>query len=219
MICDQLKEINDSIPANVQLVAVSKTKPASDIETAYNCGQRVFGENKVQEMVDKAITLPIDIEWHLIGHLQTNKVKHIAPFVSLIHSVDSLKLAQEINKQALKNDRKIDCLIQFHIAQEETKFGFSLNEAVEMLKSEEFGLLKNLQIVGVMGMASFSNNQDVVRDEFKTLKNIFKSLKNTHFSAQDSFKEVSMGMSGDYQIAIEEGSSIVRIGSSIFGSR
>jgi pyridoxal phosphate enzyme (YggS family) len=170
-------------------------------------------------MCDKYDVMPKDIQWHLIGHLQTNKVKYIAPFVALIHSVDSFKLLEEINKQALKNNRVIDCLLQFHIAQEETKFGLSENEAHDLITSNEFKLLKNIRIVGVMGMASFTEDIESVRNEFKSLKIIFTNLKNEFFSKEDCFKEISMGMSGDYLLAIEEGSTIVRVGSSIFGTR
>jgi pyridoxal phosphate enzyme (YggS family) len=216
MVKDKLAFIQKQIPETVTLVAVSKTQPISAIQEAYNFGQRVFGENKVQELTDKYPLLPKDIKWHVIGHLQTNKVKYIAPFVALIHSVDSLKLLQEINKQALNNERTIDCLLQFHVAQEETKFGLSIEEAQEFLDSIDFALLKNIRIVGIMGMASFSSNSKQVRGEFKTLKSIYDQLKSDYFSTEDSFKEISMGMSGDFQLAIEEGSTMVRVGSSIF---
>jgi hypothetical protein len=201
------------------LIAVSKTKPVSDLEEAYKAGQRHFGENKVQEMFEKHELLPKDIQWHLIGHLQTNKVKYIAPFVHLVHSVDSLKLLKEIDKQAKKNNRIIDCLLQFHIAQEETKFGLSLLEAEALISSEEFKELKNINIVGVMGMASFSDNESLIKKEFQALHAIFKSLQDKCFSKNQNFKEISMGMSGDYALAIEEGSTMVRVGSSIFGGR
>jgi pyridoxal phosphate enzyme (YggS family) len=219
MISDNLRNIQISIPSHVTLVAVSKTKPVEALIEVYGAGQRVFGENKVQEMCDKYDVMPKDIQWHLIGHLQTNKVKYIAPFVALIHSVDSFKLLEEINKQALKNNRVIDCLLQFHIAQEETKFGLSENEAHDIITSNEFKLLKNVRIVGVMGMASFTEDNEVVRNEFQSLRKIFTNLKNNFFSKEDCFKEISMGMSGDYLLAIEEGSTIVRVGSSIFGTR
>ncbi len=219
MISTNLSNIKSTIPAHVTLVAVSKTKPAESIQEAYNAGQRIFGENKAQEMVEKHALLPKDIQWHLIGHLQTNKVKYIAPFVSLIHSVDSLKLLQEINKQAEKNNRVIDCLLQFHIADENTKFGFSFEEVQELLSSEEFIHCQNVSIVGVMGMATFTTNEDQLRDEFRSLENYFHVLKSHFFKFNDAFKCVSMGMSGDYEIAIEEGSTMVRIGSSIFGDR
>lgn len=216
MVKDKLAFIQNQIPGTVTLVAVSKTQTVSAIQEAYDFGQRVFGENKVQELADKYTLLPKDIKWHVIGHLQTNKVKYIAPFVTLIHSVDSLKLLQEINKQALNNERIIDCLLQFHIAQEETKFGLSIEETQEFLDSIDFALLKNVRIVGIMGMASFTSDSNQVRGEFKTLKSIYDQLKSDYFSAENSFKEISMGMSGDFQLAIEEGSTMVRVGSSIF---
>jgi pyridoxal phosphate enzyme (YggS family) len=219
MIKEKLAEIRKEIPEHVTLIAVSKTKPVSDLEEAYKAGQRHFGENKVQEMFEKHELLPKDIKWHLIGHLQTNKVKYIAPFVHLVHSVDSLKLLKEIDKQAKKNNRIIDCLLQFHIAQEETKFGLSLLEAEALISSEEFKELKNINIVGVMGMASFSDNESLIKKEFQALHAIFKSLQDKCFSKNQNFKEISMGMSGDYALAIEEGSTMVRVGSSIFGGR
>jgi pyridoxal phosphate enzyme (YggS family) len=219
MISEHLHEIIHTLPEHVTLIAVSKTKPVSDILEAYNAGQRHFGENKVQEMMDKYPQLPKDIHWHLIGHLQTNKVKYIAPFVSLIHSVDSLKLLKEINKQAEKNNRVIDCLLQFHIATEETKFGLDLEEASDLLDSNDLRNLHNIRIVGVMGMASFTDDEEQVRKEFRHLRSIFDKLKNTRFPHENSFSVISMGMSGDYQLAIEEGSTMVRVGSSIFGSR
>jgi pyridoxal phosphate enzyme (YggS family) len=219
MIQENLKAILSTIPSEVNLVAVTKTKPVSDLEEVYKAGQRIFGENKVQEMVDKYDQLPKDIEWHLIGHLQTNKVKFIAPFVAMIHSVDSLKLLNEINKEAKKNNRTIDCLLQFHIAEEETKFGLSIEEAKEILESNEFVEMQNISIVGIMGMASFTENNEIVRNEFRTLESYFQILKSHFFKFNDDFKEISMGMSGDYLIAIEEGSTMVRVGSSIFGSR
>lgn len=216
---DQILSINSELPDGVKLVAVSKTKPISDIEIAYDCGQRIFGENKVQELQEKHPALPKDIQWHMIGHLQTNKVKYIAPFIGLIHGVDSLKLLTEINKQAVKNSRIIDVLLQFHIATESTKFGFSLTEAKEVLQSEEYTKLKNIRVVGVMGMASFSEDQTQVLGEFQDLKNIFEELKQLFFTNHTYFKEISMGMSGDYRLAIQKGSTLVRIGSSIFGER
>lgn len=218
MIQENINKIQQTLPQNVLLLAVSKTKPESDIMQAYEIGCRSFGENKVQEMVRKYEVLPKDINWHLIGHLQTNKVKYIAPFVSLIHSVDSLNLLETINKEAKKCNRVIPCLLQFHIATEETKFGLSLEEAEEFLSKPEFKQLQNVEIVGVMGMASFTDNTNQVRNEFKHLKSIFDTLHTKYFPS-DSFKEISMGMSEDYQIAVEEGSTIVRIGSSIFGAR
>ncbi|MBU3660856.1 MAG: YggS family pyridoxal phosphate-dependent enzyme [Flavobacteriales bacterium] len=219
MISQKLAEIQKAIPANVCLVAVSKTKPVSDLLEAYQAGQRHFGENKVQEMTEKWEVLPKDIQWHLIGHLQTNKVKYIAPYVHLIHSVDSLKLLAEINKQGAKNQRVISVLLQFYIAKEETKFGLDFEEAVELLTSDTFKSFNNIHVVGVMGMASFTDDESVVRAEFSQLKAIFTRLKNSFFQNDDSFKEISMGMSGDYQLAIEQGSTMVRVGSSIFGGR
>jgi len=216
MISENLNSIRLQIPNNVCLVAVSKTKSKELILEAYNIGQRHFGENKVQELSEKASVLPQDICWHLIGHLQTNKVKYIAEFVYLIHAVDSLKLLQEINKQAQKHKRVISCLLQFHIAEEETKFGLSREEAKLLLSSESFRELQNIQIVGVMGMASFVEDKIQITNEFKNLHAIFIEIKNDYFLEQVSFKEISMGMSGDFQLAIEEGSTIVRIGSSIF---
>jgi len=219
MISEQIEIIQNTLPASVSLIAVSKTKPVSDLSIAYKAGQRHFGENKVQELTEKSEQLPKDIHWHMIGHLQSNKVKYIAPFVHLIHTVDSLKLLIEINKQAQKNDRVISCLLQFYIAQEETKFGLNLEEAEELLTSNEFLSLKNIQIAGVMGMASFVDDQDQIRKEFQHLKSIFEAIKNEHFKTNLDFKEISMGMSGDYKIAIEEGSTLIRVGSSIFGGQ
>lgn len=214
-----LQRIKSTIPSNVKLVAISKTHPVDVVMEAYNVGQRVFGENKVQELVSKYEAMPKDIEWHLVGHLQTNKVKYIAPFVNLIHSVDSLKLLSVINKEAEKVERIIDCLLQMHIATEETKFGLSLVELEEILKSDEFFKMKNIRVVGLMGMATFTDNMDHVRTEFKSLHDIFKSVKEKYFDEKSWFKELSMGMSSDYNIAIEEGSTMVRIGSDIFGYR
>jgi pyridoxal phosphate enzyme (YggS family) len=219
MITEKLSQIKKSIPSNVSLVAVSKTKPVSDLMIAYEAGQRHFGENKVQEMCDKQAVMPTDICWHLIGHLQTNKVKYIAPFVYLIHAVDSLKLLTEINKQAKKNNRVIPILLQFHIAQEETKFGLNRFEAEEILNSNEYKTCQNIRIIGVMGMASFVEDDYQIRQEFKELKAHFDFLKEHFFQSSSDFSEISMGMSGDYQLAIEEGSTLVRVGSSIFGSR
>lgn len=219
MIEENLKQVKEQIPENVTLVAVSKTKPVSEIEKLYAVGQRVFGENKVQELVDKYEVLPKDIQWHLIGHLQTNKVKYIAPFVSLIHSIDSFKLLKEVNKEAKKNNRVIDCLLQFHIAQEDTKFGLSMDEVNELLSSNEFVEMQNVSIVGLMGMASFVEDEEQVRNEFRTLEQYFQVIKSHYFKFNDHFNEISMGMSGDFQLAIEEGSTMVRVGSSIFGTR
>ena len=216
---DNLTKILQKIPQGVQLVAVSKTKPNEAIQEAYEVGQRVFGENKVQELCRKFEDLPKDIQWHFIGHLQTNKVKYIAPFISLIHGVDSLKLLSTINKEAAKVNRIIDCLLQFHIAEEATKFGLSIEEAADILNSEAYRSVKNIRIVGIMGMATFTDDSQQVRKEFKTLKGYFDFLKKVHFAEVPEFKEISMGMSDDFRIAIEEGSTMVRIGSNIFGVR
>jgi PLP dependent protein len=218
-LANRLSQLKQELPEEVVLVAVSKTKPAELVQEAYDAGQRVFGENKVQELVDKWEVLPKDLEWHLIGHLQSNKVKYIAPFVSMIHSVDSFKLLQEINKQAEKNNRVIPCLLQFHIAQEETKFGLSFEEAEEILQNREFIEMDHVSIVGLMGMASFVDNEEQVRDEFRTLYNYFAILKSNYFKYNPDFKVISMGMSGDYQLAVEEGSTMIRVGSSLFGNR
>lgn len=204
---------------NARLVAVSKTHPPERIMPLYLNGQRIFGENRVQELQQKFEALPKDIEWHLIGHLQSNKVKFIAPYVSLIHSVDSLDLLKEINKQALKNSRVIDCLLQFHIATEESKFGLSEQEATELLNDPAVSEMNNVRICGVMGMATFTDDQSLVRHEFRHLKSIFNSLKHRFFGNNPWFCEISMGMSGDWEIALEEGSTLVRIGSLLFGNR
>lgn len=219
MIKDNLNKIRAMLPSDVTLIAVSKTKPVSDLQEAYDAGQRIFGENKALEMRDKYQELPKDIQWHFIGHLQTNKIKYIAPFVTLIHSIDSLSLLEAVNKEALKNDRVIDCLLQFHIAQEDTKFGLDIDEAKQLLESENYKNQKNIRIVGVMGMATFTDEVTQIRNEFKTLKDIFDFLKVNYFKDNDSFKEISMGMSDDYPIAIEEGATMVRVGSKIFGAR
>lgn len=218
-IASNLNLIKSTIPPTVTLVAVSKTKPNSDILEAYNAGERIFGENKVQELVEKEETLPKDINWHMIGHLQSNKVKYIAPFIALIHAVDNIKLLKEINKQALKHNRIINCLLQFHIANEDSKFGLTYSEAIDLLKSDTYKELKNIKISGVMGMATFTSDESQIVSEFKSLKNIFDSLNSDFFSQDESFKEISMGMSGDYQIAIKEGSTMIRVGSNIFGNR
>ncbi|SDQ69690.1 YggS family pyridoxal phosphate-dependent enzyme [Flagellimonas zhangzhouensis] len=212
---ENLLEIKSELPDGVTLVAVSKTKPNEAILEAYEAGQRVFGENKVQEMVAKWEVLPKDIEWHMIGHLQRNKVKYMAEFVSLIHGVDSLKLLKEIDKQAQKHNRVISCLLQMHIAEEDTKFGLDQSELNELIHSDEFKAMENIKIVGLMGMATFTDNETQIHKEFAQLKSIFDSLK----SELPEISILSMGMSGDYNIAIEEGSTMVRIGSSIFGAR
>jgi len=218
LVKQNLNNIKKSLPENVALIAVSKTKPVSSVLEAYQAGQRAFGENKIQEMVEKFDTLPKDIEWHMIGHLQSNKVKYMAHFVHLIHGVDSFKTLKEINKQALKHNRIINCLLEVKIASEETKFGLLFAEAEQLLKSEELKNLKNINIQGLMGMASFTEDDESIRIEFKTLKTYFDSLqKYKAFNINPII--LSMGMSGDYKIAIEEGSSMIRVGSAIFGTR
>lgn len=223
-ITNNLTQIKSSLPEHVTLVAVSKTKPVSDLMEAYNTGQRIFGENKIQEMTDKYEEMPKDIQWHMIGHVQSNKVKYMAPYVSLIHGVDSLKLLKEINKQAKKSDRIIDCLLQIHIAEEETKFGLDEAELDEILNhlGEQDDKYKNIKIVGLMGMATFTEDQNQIKKEFLRLKSIFDKLKKHFDSAQCDnvdLNTLSMGMSGDYELAISCGSTMVRIGSSIFGNR
>jgi pyridoxal phosphate enzyme (YggS family) len=216
-IAENLLSIKNNLPKGVTLVAVSKTKPVPDLMEAYEAGERVFGENKIQEMAEKWEQMPKDIQWHMIGHVQTNKVKFMAPFVSLVHGVDSFKLLKEINKQAAKNDRVIDCLLQMHIAEEETKFGLDQEELNNLLASTEFQEMKNVQIKGLMGMATFTDNQNQIKKEFTQLKSIFDDLSNNDELQHCTI--LSMGMSGDYEIAIECGSTMIRIGSSIFGKR
>lgn len=219
-IASNLEAINLEVKAlGVQLVAVSKTKPNEDIMQAYEAGQRVFGENLVQELVEKYESLPKDIEWHLIGHLQTNKVKYIAPFVMLIHAVDSLKLLKEIDKQAAKNKRVIDCLLQVHIADEDTKFGFDHAELIEMLRDEEFLALKHVNIRGLMGIATNTENEKEIKEEFYELKSLYDGIKASFYRKNESFDTLSMGMSSDYKLAIEKGSTMIRVGSTIFGKR
>lgn len=218
-IAGNLKKLKKELKDGVCLVAVSKTKPNEDILQAYAAGHRVFGENKIQDLVKKAEELPRDIEWHFIGHPQTNKVKYMAPFISLIHGVDSLKLLKIIDKEGKKNKRKISCLLQFHIAEEQTKFGLDLDEAKAILEKSEFSELTHVEVKGVMGMATYTDDESQIRKEFRELKSVFNLLKETYFTAQDSFCELSMGMSGDYLLAIEEGSTMVRIGSIVFGER
>jgi len=217
---DRLNEIKAKLPADIKIVAVSKTKPAEMIEELYEkSGHKFFGENRVQELAVKYSVLPADINWHLIGHLQTNKIKYISPFVGLIQSVDSFRLLEEINKEAVKNNRIISCLLQFHIAREETKFGFSMHEAEKMLDDISFSKLSNIAIKGVMGIATYTTNNQQIRTEFNTLYKYFSTLKSKYFDQRADFKEISMGMTSDYQIAVQEGSTIVRIGSGIFGTR
>jgi hypothetical protein len=219
ILVENLKQIQSNIPEHVTLVAVSKTKPIESIQELYDAGQRVFGENRVQELVEKHEELPKDIKWHLIGHLQRNKVKYIAPFVEMIHSTDSERLLDEINLQAKKTNRKINVLLQFFIAQEETKFGFDWDEIQDLFSRRTPESFDSIDFCGVMGMASFSDDESQVRNEFKKLKQIFDQLKQTYFLGSTSFSEISMGMSGDFQMAIEEGSTMVRVGSSLFGKR
>ena len=217
-ISENILKIKSKLPEGVSLVAVSKTKPISDLLEAYNVGQRIFGENKIQEMASKYNEMPKDIAWHMIGHIQRNKVKYMAPFVSLIHGVDSLRLLTEINKQALKNNRIIDCLLQVKIAAEENKFGLSENEVLNLLGSEEIKKFQNIKIVGLMGMATFTDNQEQLQKEFEMLKCVFDNL--THRKSSNfNLKTLSMGMSDDYPIAIKNGSTMIRVGSSIFGKR
>ena len=219
MITANIQKINQEIGVHARLIAVSKTKPLEMLMEAYQGGQRIFGENKVQELVQKYEALPKDIEWHLIGHLQSNKVKYIAPFVSLIHGVDSLKLLQTINKEGEKNNRIVPCLLQIFIAQEETKFGLNQAELMELLELISQEPLPHVQICGLMGMASNVDNEVQIRNEFKGLKNIFELVRQRYFSKNPHFKEISMGMSGDYLIAVQEGATLVRVGSRIFGER
>lgn len=216
---EEIQTIKAGLPESVRLVAVSKFHPIEALQEAYEGGQRIFGESKVQEMTQKYEALPKDIEWHFIGHLQTNKIKYIAPYVALIHGVDSYKLLSEINKQAAKAGRIIPCLLQIHIAQEETKFGFSTDECRTMLEEGNWRQLKNVQIAGVMGMGTNTEDEAQIKREFSTLSAFFQEVKETYFREVSSFKEISMGMSDDYPIAIEEGSTLIRIGSRIFGAR
>jgi len=218
-ISDNLQKIKDSLPENITLVAVSKTKPVKDLLEAYNAGQRIFGENKVQEMTKKWEQLPIDIQWHMIGHVQTNKVKYMAPFVSLVQGVESLKLLKEINKQAAKNDRIIPCLLQIHIAKEETKFGFDTEEVTTILETDTFKSLQNIKVVGLMGMATFTQDKNQIEKEFQQIKTFFDTLKLKQETQNLKLEILSIGMSGDYKIAIKNGSTMVRVGSAIFGER
>ena len=218
-IAENLNVLLSQVPSSVKLVAVSKTRQPGQIMELYSEGHRYFGENRVQELLNKMAVLPKDIEWHMIGHLQRNKVKQIVPFISLIQSVDSYKLLETINTEALKISRVVDCLLQIHIAEEETKFGFSIEELPGVLDSSEFKTLENVRICGIMGMATFTNDKNQVQKEFCCLKNYFNTLKKSYFNGIAHFKEISMGMSDDYKIAIEEGSTLIRIGSLIFGKR
>ena len=216
---NNINNLRHGIPPDCRLIAVSKTHSIEKIKEAYDAGQRIFGENRVQELTPKFDALPKDIEWHMIGHMQSNKVKYIAPFVHLIHSVDTYNLLHEINKQATKASRTIPCLLQVHIAEEESKFGFSETEVSELLQAEDLKKLDHVHIVGLMGMATFTDNKDQVRKEFKGLKRFFDKLKSTTLPSNAVMKELSMGMSSDYQIAVEEGSTMIRVGSAIFGER
>lgn len=213
-VSENLKSLKSKLPEEVSLVAISKTKPISALIEAYNAGQRIFGENKIQEMVSKWQDMPDDVEWHMVGHVQRNKVKDMAPFVSVIHAVDRLRLLREINKEAKKNDRSIDCLLQIKIAEEDSKFGMDEKTAIEILTSDDFKSFKNVRIIGLMGMATFTDNEEQISNEFGKLKRIYDSLKKDY-----NFSTLSMGMSGDYPIAIENGSNMVRVGSAIFGER
>lgn len=219
-IADNIKSLkNETGLINITLLAVSKTKPVEDLQQAYDAGQRLFGENTVQELVEKQERLPKDIQWHLIGHLQTNKVKYIAPFISMVQSVDSMKLLQEINKHAEKNKRVIDCLLQIYIADEETKYGLGFDEAIELLRSEEYAALKNIRIRGLMGIATNTDNEKQIKDEYYELKTFFDGIKTSFFRKEESFDTLSMGMSSDYKVAVEQGSNMIRLGSNIFGKR
>ena len=218
-IAENIKLIRQQIPPTVKIVAVSKTRPEADILVAYNAGQRCFGENRVQELLSKKVNLPGDIEWHLIGHLQSNKVKQVVPFADMIQSVDSLHLLTKINIESAKIDRTINCLLQFHIAREETKSGLNIEEVVQMVESDQFRSLSNVRVCGVMGMATFSEDMSIIRQEFIYLRKCFNNLKEKYFSGDEYFKEISMGMSGDFRIAVEEGSTMIRIGTLIFGER
>lgn len=218
-IAENLNHFKNNLPPGVKLIAITKTRPNEDILEAYNAGHKIFGENKVQELVKKYEELPGDIEWHMVGHLQSNKVKYIAPFVHLVHGVDRARLLKVIDKEGRKNNRVIDILMQFHIAREETKFGFNFQEAKELLESESFKGYEYIRVKGVMGMATFTEDMEQVRDEFRELVNVFNTLKEKHFSNDPGFREISMGMSNDYRVAFEEGTTMVRIGSLIFGER
>lgn len=218
-VADNLKKVKDNLPKHVRLVAVSKFHPEGDLLEAYNAGQRVFGESRMQELTAKNDALPKDIEWHFIGNLQTNKVKSIVPFIDTIHSVDSWRLLQEIGKQAEKIARPIKCLLEVHIAQEETKQGMTFSECRDLLNQNDWKSLEYVKFAGVMGMATFTDDHSVIREEFRKLKSFFEELKQTFFEANESFCEISMGMSNDYEIAIEEGATLIRVGSSIFGVR
>jgi len=216
---ENIRKLNAEIPGHVEIIAVSKRKSVEDIMQAYEAGHRIFGENRVQELIEKQPLLPEDINWHMIGHLQTNKVKYIAGFVDMIHSVDSLKLALAIDREAFKTGRVIPVLLQVHIADEESKFGFSEDELNSLLDSSELSVLKNIRIDGLMGMATYTEDLEKIRSEFRYLGEVFSRVKNDYFAGSDHFRQISMGMSGDYEIAIEEGSTMIRVGTVIFGAR
>ncbi len=218
-IAENLAQVRATVPPAARLVAVSKTKPVEALQAAYAAGQRLFGENKALEMRDKHAVLPADIEWHFIGHLQSNKVKYIAPFVSLIHSIDSLELLKVVEREAAKHGREIACLLQFHIAEEETKFGLDMQEAAALLESDDYRALRHVRIAGVMGMATNTDDMAQVRSEFRRLKEIFSQLQARYFAGDERFCEISMGMSHDYAVALEEGSTLVRVGTAVFGAR
>jgi pyridoxal phosphate enzyme (YggS family) len=218
-IAENIRKLSGEIPDHVSIIAVSKRKPVGDILQAYEAGHRLFGENRVQEMIEKQPHLPDDIQWHMIGHLQTNKVKYIAGFVAMIQSVDSLKLAKVIDREAARHDRVIPVLLQVHIADEESKFGFSEGEINRLLASGELTALKNLRMEGLMGMATYTDDREKVRSEFRHLSEIFSRVKNAYFAGSDHFRQISTGMSGDYEIAIEEGSTMIRVGTVLFGAR
>lgn len=216
---ENLLQVKSQVPDNVCLIAVSKTKPVEAIQEAYDCGQRVFGENKAQEMREKHAVLPQDIQWHMIGHLQENKIKYIIPYVTMIHSIDSLKLLKEVNKKAIQCERVVDCLIEMDISHEDSKFGLSIEELRDMLESEDFQAMNNVRICGLMGIGSITDDREKTRQEFRNLKNMFEDIRKEYFQDKEYFTHISMGMSGDYDIAIEEGSTFVRVGSKIFGER
>ncbi len=218
-IIKNIVEIREHLPDDVKIVAVSKTHSPDTIMQLYNSGHKIFGENKVQELLEKYEAMPKDTEWHFIGHLQSNKVKYLVPFIKMIHGIDSFKILETVNKEAKKQNRIIPCLLQFHIAEESSKFGLTEEEAFDILDSEEYKSLKNVSVVGVMGMATLTGDKEKIRKEFRFLKRIFDNIKKEYFPRKKGFREISMGMSEDYQIAVEEGSTIVRIGSSIFGPR
>ncbi len=219
VISDQIKIITETLPDGVELVAVSKFHPVEALKEAYDAGQRIFGESRVQEISQKRLLMPDDVQWHFIGHLQTNKVRQLVPYVSLIHSVDSIKLLESINAESARIGKVVDVLLQLHVAQEETKFGFTCEDCVDMVDKGVLDRLPNVRVCGVMGMATNTDDMGKVREEFKSIKNVFDTLKQRYFADKPYFKEISMGMSDDYHIAMEEGSTLVRIGTTIFGSR